>query len=135
MELSNIKENIKHGILRVMKDGRDVSEKYGGPPKAGPLRPIVKKIISKPDAGNNADAALIRVLETNDVNNIGTYIQQINDFATLQRLLELEQQGSNPTEKPRRSIVDSLTEKIKHVSGIKFGKDENAEEEEITVRT
>jgi hypothetical protein len=135
MELTLIKENIKHGILRVMKDGKDVTEKYGGPPKAGPVRPIVKKIVSKPDAGDNIDAALLRVLDTNDVNQVGVYIQQVNDFASLQRLLELEQQGSNPTEKPRRSIVDALSDKIKHVSGIKVGKDENAEEEEITVHT
>jgi hypothetical protein len=131
-----IEKSIKpHGILRVYdvkgKKEKDVTEKFGGPPKVNRNRvPIVKKGLKLPDTFDDTDTKLERVLNVNDPDKIEKYVQSITDYRTIVKLIDLEKIGSNPTSQCRRSVLDMLEERKKHVSGITgIEKDEDADEE------
>ena len=132
-DLTVIERNIKVGTLRVFKKVgkklKDVSEKFGGVPI--PVRdvPLVSNGLKRPNTNEESeDRPLLNLLFSNDVNKIAKYIESVQDYATLQRLFELESQGENPTSRPRPSIINLLSEKKKNVSGISMSEDKTAEE-------
>lgn len=137
-DLTVIEKNIKAGVLRVYKKSRnglkDVSEKFGGQPVPVRNVPLVKDGFKRPnDNEESEDRPLLSLLFSNDVNKIARYIESVQDFATIQRLYELESQGENPTSSPRASIINLLADKKKHISGISMTEDKE-EEENLTLK-
>jgi len=119
MDTRNIIRNIKVGIIRVMKGGKDVSKEYGGTAEGSSdwhFKPIVatpalKKVTDK-------DKPLIQVLDRNNVNQVIQDIHSINDFSILSRLLELEKAGKNPASHSRASIIEALEAAIEKNPGM-----------------
>jgi len=128
MDTKNVVRNIKAGVLRVVKGGKDVSKEFGGTPEEDSnwhFKPIVaipalKKVTDK-------DKPLIQVLDRNNDNKVIQDINSINDFNILSRLLELEKAGKNPASHSRASIIEALEAAIeKNVGMSEAGKiDEN----------
>lgn len=131
--LDLIERNIKHGILRVYKKDKDVTEKYGGPPELDKNRPIVEKGIPRLDDSDKLDTSLSQVLNTNDLARLEKYVDSISDFATLDRLYNLEKQGNNPCSVARDDILKKIKEKMKSVPGISITED-HSDEEQLTMK-
>ena len=132
--LTTLIPNIKHGILRVFKNGKDVSEEHGGPPKIDRFIPIVKEGLKEPDAEDKNDQALLRVLESYDPEEIRSHVATINDYNTLDRLLQLEKAGDNLASQPRPDVVDIIFQRTKEVSGMTEPEEEKGSEEELKIR-
>ena len=137
-DLTVIERNIKFGILRVYKKSgkilKDVSEKFGGPPVMSRNMPIVTNGFKRPNNDESSDdRPLLNLLFSNDVNKIARYIESVQDYATLERLFELESHGENPTSGPRPSIINLLSEKKKRISGISMAEN-NTEQENLTLK-
>lgn len=132
-QLELIKRNIAPGILRVYKNGADVTESFGGPAVVDMYRPIVKDGIPRLDDSDKQDTSLVQVLNTNDLPQLERYIDSISDFQTLDRLYKLEMQGNNPCACARDGVLTKIKTKMKVVPGISIGED-HSEDEEITMR-
>ena len=140
MDTTLIEKNIKpHGILRVFSvkgtEEKDVTDKFGGPPKGNDRRtPLVKEGLKQPDNFDNLDEKLVKVLDVNDPDKIEKYVESITDYQSILKLIELEKMGNNPTSQCRRSVLDMLEERKKHVSGIAMFEDDDSDDEELTVK-
>jgi hypothetical protein len=133
--LDLIKRNIKHGILRVFKKDKDVTEKFGGPPKLDKNRPIVKEAIPRLDDADKLDASLAQVLNTNNLARLEAYIDSISDFTTLDRLYSLEKQGNNPCAVARDGILKKIKEKMKVCQPTNLGAyEDHSEDEELIMK-
>ena len=128
-QLGVIKRNIKAGTLRVFKNDWDVTDKHGGLPRLRKDVPIVKNVAKRVDPENKSDKGLMRLLQTHNVDDIRNYVENINDFSTLDRILELEKQGENFCHQPRGVVIDLLSNRIRKVSGISVKKEEEDEDQ------
>jgi hypothetical protein len=120
MDPTSILRNVKAGILRVEKEGKDISTDFDGPPvEAADWRrkPIVENVPSRADL-KGSDRPLIQILGRNKESEIIRDVNSINDYKVLSRLEELEKMGNNPVAVGRVAILDALKRKMKTVSGI-----------------
>jgi len=117
MDTTHIEKAIKVGILRVRKDGKDISEKFGGK-KLDALfgkQGIVEKgaeVVSK------ADAPYLQILAHNDQRKIIQDIRSFTNYAQLERLKELESMGKNPSSQCRVNVLDAIIDMMKKTPGI-----------------
>ena len=118
MDPTVVLKNIKAGILRVLKDTVDVTDKFGGTKEALDWQriPIVEDhtTVVKTDK----DKHLLNLLGRNNEKEIIRDIQSIKDFKLLERLEELEKRGSNPTAISRAAVLDAIVAAIKKVPGV-----------------
>ena len=131
MDVTFILRSIKHGILKVFKKQKDVSDKFGG--KEDDMwhrKPLVT--ISK-SADKNADKYIIKILANNDENKVLQDIRSINDFETLCRLEELELKGTNNLALCRDNVIKCIHEIKKNINGISLPKEEDGEKEMVAV--
>jgi len=134
-DMTVISRNLIHGIVRIFKNDKDVSDKFGGPKTSNPKRvPIVEKGMKLSNVDDSKDRAIVNVLRKNNVRDICRYIEDINEFEVLDRMLDLEKQGENLSHQPRAAIVDALTKKIKKTGGVSRVKRDETADEEVTVK-
>ena len=122
MDPTVILKNIKAGILRVSKDGKDVTKDFGGQPFVDWSRqPIVeggsRRTVSK------TDIPLINLLNRNKESEIIRDINSIKDYSMLNRLKELEEMGKNPTSNARGNVLDVIVDAIKRTPGVSEAKE------------
>lgn len=133
MDATDIYKGIKAGLLRVMKDDKDVSVDFGGT-SAEDWRvvPIVEDVPNKID---KSDDPLIRLLGRNKDTEIVRDIRTIQDRTTLERLKELEMMGKNSSSSARLSVVNALDEMLAKVPGVgKAGQISEAKQDIITAK-
>lgn len=109
--------NIRKGELRVYDNGEDVTQKFGGPaaPMSRKGSPIVTgATIPQFNDKDQRDVKLKGILDNITESDIIKKIEGSNlPFEVLQRLLELELAGENPSFRSRRNIVDTIQALIK----------------------
>lgn len=132
-DLTCIMKNIKVGILRVYKDNKDLSIQFGGCAPRGPLRPLVGKGILKLDDVSGVTTKNAKIIDRNEIKEIQKLVNNLNSYDELGMLLDVEKQGNNPTSHARASVLDIISERMKHVSGISLN-DKGEEAEDITVK-
>jgi len=134
-QLDLFMRNIIHGILRVYKDGKDVTEKFGGPPVVDMYKPIVSEGIPRLDESDQLDSSLAQVLNTNDLPQLERYIDSISDFQTLDRLYKLEIQGNNPCSCARDGVLKRIEKQMKTApAGAGGVYEDHSEDEKIIMR-
>lgn len=130
---------IRYGLLRVLDDsGKDVTADFGGPgsPATPPPAPIVKDVPQQVDAEDAADKKLAQLLNQTVEADILKMVSSRNfPYEDLERLLELEKKGENPTFAPRRAIVDGIEELMKKTPGLgRVGRINDEADATITTR-
>jgi hypothetical protein len=128
-----IERAIKAGVLRVMKDGKDMSEKFGGPKISTAFKgPIVEGAI-KPPA--KSDIPLLRVLALNNQTEIIRQVRSLKNYAQLERLKELEEMGKNPSSHARVNVLDIIVDEMKTVPGVGEAREiHDGKEDKITLK-
>ncbi len=118
MEHLNILRNVKFGILRVMRDGKDVTEQFGGIAEAKDWRrtPVVEGAVKMVD--EKKEVGLINLLNRNKEVEVIRDISSINDYAILVRLDELEKMGKNPSALGRPGVLDAISKQMKKTPGV-----------------
>lgn len=132
MDATEILRNIKVGILRVEKNGKDISTKFGGTEvdnNEWNRIPIVEGVPKKVNI--KKDEPYLNVLGRNDQKEIIRDINSINDLAMLERLMELEVQGNNPSSKGRANVVDAIKKAIKNTPGVGEAKEVKESKKDI----
>ena len=106
---------IKHGLLRVVDtDGKDISSQFGGPVLETHKTPLVDVGISMMDKDNTRDKKLAEILNNPVEDKVLIEIAQRNpSYETLERLLQLEVAGENPSFSGRGKVVDGIRELMK----------------------
>lgn len=137
-KLRSTMKNIVAGILRVIdpKTKEDISMKFGGPELPvgrNKTTPIVKAPKSI-DTEDSRDKVLRRLLNNTLVEKVLEAISSASlPFDSLERILELEIQGENPSYTPRGPVVEGINEIIKNTSGVgRAGRVEDGEPIKVT---
>lgn len=126
MDLTVIKKGISFGILRVLKDDKDITTDLGGPVKTDKrFVPVVSDAIKDI---TKKDDSLLNYINHNNVDKIITDIMTLKNYEALSRLKDLEEVGSNPSSAPRGRVIDAISLAIKNCSGIKFENDKSKDE-------
>lgn len=127
---------VKHGLLRVLDGEKDVTAEFGGRPisddKATPLVNAPSKPVGKePD---KRDQKLMEILaKTRDEDVLKDIAGRKFTFDALERLLQLEIAGENPSFSPRLRVVDGIRDIMKATTGIgEVRKMDDAEETTVT---
>lgn len=112
---------IRHGLLRVLDGEKDVTATFGGAvtPEEGKQQPVVADVPEKTDPEDIKDRRLSMLLsDTREAEVMKGISTRALTYEDLERLLELEKKGENPTYAPRRAIVDGITELMKNTPGL-----------------
>jgi len=129
MDVTLINKGIKAGTLRVLKDGKDVTEEFGGT-KAG-LDWHRIPIIEAPNRSTDEDTPLLQLLSRNNQSKIINDIKVIKDYKTLERLKELESMGKNPSSQSRREVLNTIVDMMESVGGVGAAKELPQEKEDV----
>lgn len=130
MNTTFIARNVTAGILFVFKDGKDVTQKFGGPPNEDwSQKPIVKA----PARVSSKDERYLKVINRLKQEEIVRDIKSIKDVPTLERLMELEMKGNNPSAQSRAGVIDAIKAQMKTIPGVGKAKELEEEKEKITV--
>jgi len=116
MDLTLIYKSIKAGTIRVIKKDKDITHEFGGTKfDKRPMQPLVDGV---PDSVAREDRPLMNILYTNKHVDILRQISAQTNYATLERLMELEKMGQNPSNQPRVDIIDAIAAQMKLCPGI-----------------
>ena len=118
MDLTLIFKGIRYGLLRVIRSDKDVTERFGGAKQSSDWRKRPLFSVPKRAGSINSDKALISLLMKNKVDEVVRDINSLSNYATLNRVRELEQNGSNLSYQPRVEIIDALDKRMKEISGM-----------------
>jgi len=134
MDATFIRKNINAGILFVYQKNKDVSLKYGGVANKDVSRqPIVKA----PKKIDQQDDRYIKVINRNIEDLIIQDIRTIKDLPTLERIMELERGGNNPSSQSRGGIIDAITDQIHTLpvtQRVGVAKKDEKDDEEVIVK-
>lgn len=131
---------IKNNLLRVLDEkGKDVTSDFGGSatPDTGVSMPIVSDVSKRADPKDDPrDKKLMELLANNNEDAVMKSISSRSpSYDALERLLQLEIAGENPSFAPRGKVIDGLKELIKNTTGIGMaGKIEDDDERVITTK-
>ena len=118
-------------MLLVKKGDKDYTTEFGGPSPDENWKHV--KVVNAPKRPSDdaKDKSLISILNRNKINDILKDINVISDYAVLDRLLELEKMGKNPSSLSRGSIVDALEDRMKSITGMSAARQIKEEKEDI----
>lgn len=103
---------IKSGRLTVKRDHVDVTKEFGGPDLSIDWHRI--PIVQKPaPAADKKDDQILRLINRNNYKTIARDVAGIRDYSVLERLLELETMGKNPSYAARGEVIDAIREAMK----------------------
>lgn len=117
-KLFSTMQAIKHGILRVLDtSGKDITAQFGGVVENFQNRtPIVDHSISMVDKDSARDKKFIEILSETVEDKVLLNIASRNpSYDTLERILQLEVAGENPSFSGRGKVVDGIREMMKKV--------------------
>lgn len=130
---------IKAGILRVLDEkGTDISTEFGGPAKTSSayrkMGPVTQDGVDRFDPEDQRDKKLKALLNNVKEDTVLTEITNSKpSYEILERLLQLELQGENPSFRSRTRIVDGLEELISNTPGLgRAGKIEDGQDKNVT---
>ena len=118
MQVSSIMRNIVKGILRVEKNGVDITTKFGGKVHNVDWKrtPIVSGAVKR--EALDTDKPLLGVLNRTKEAEIVRDINSIKSYGMLARLKDLEEMGKNPVSVGRSEILKAITNAMKRISGV-----------------
>ena len=136
VELTKIIDSIHKGLLRVYKNNKDVTSDFGGEEISKDWRRT--KIVDAPKLlvdNNKSDKALAMLLKNNKVKEVCRNLSTVNDLSQLERLLELELLGKNPSFQSRSVIIDFIKDKIKGIYGVGMVRNMDEEKKDVVTIT
>jgi len=134
MDVTFIRKNISAGILFVYDKKKDVSLKYGGVANKDVSR---QSIVKAPKKIDQQDDRYIKVINRNIEDLIIQDIRTIKDLPTLERIMELEQSGNNPSSQSRGGVIDAIANQIQTLpvtQRVGVAKETKKDKEEVVVK-
>ena len=122
-KLRSTMKNIVAGIIRVLDPDtkEDISTKFGGPsmPAGRNKSQAIVEVPKLVDEKDDRDKILRALLNNTLVEKVLEAVSSASlPFDGLERILELEIQGENPSFTPRGPVVNGIKEIIKNTSGV-----------------
>lgn len=128
---------IRNGLLKVFDGNKDITSTFGGTSNIDEsVKPIVQDVPLQVNMEDSRDKMFFQLLSQPVESEVMKAISsRALPYADLERLLELEKKGDNPTSAPRRSIVDGICELMKNTSGLgRVGKIDDETEAVVTTK-
>ena len=135
IDITKILESVHKGILRVFKDGKDITIDFGGNEINTDWRrtKIVDNAPKLPISTDKSDKALIALLNNNNTKEVCRNLSTVNDLSQFDRLIELETLGKNPSFQARAAVIDYIKEKMSGMYGVGMIRKMDEESEDVVV--
>lgn len=125
MDLRIIKRGISFGILKVIKNDKDITENITGRAFVDTKNIPLVEGIKEPE---KKDITLINYINSNNIDDIIVKINGLSNYEILSRLKDLEELGQNPSAGPRSKVIDALCAQMKKFSGMALNHDKSKDE-------